>query len=110
MGACVCRSHELSGLLLSLAACLALDPVPPPGCPLVVYAGGQVKEGAESGCLDGGTGYWSSCETGEVRRCLFPSSGLLFSSSLFYVAVSVLGSVRLEQCLHELAVVGLRCE
>ena len=56
--------HELSGLLLFLAACLALDPVPPPGCPLVVYAGGQVKEGGESGCQDGGTGYWSSCETG----------------------------------------------
>ena len=41
---------------------------------------------------------------------LISSSGLLFSSSLFYVAVCVLGSVRLERYLHELAVVGLRCE
>ena len=35
----------------------------------------------ESEWQDSGTRYWSSCEAGEVWRCLFPSSGLLFSSS-----------------------------
>ena len=45
MGACVCRSHELSGLLLFLAAGLTRDPIPSPGCPVVFMLVDRWREG-----------------------------------------------------------------
>ena len=75
-----------------------------------VYAGGQVEGGGESGWQAGGTeGNGDIGVAVRWGRCSAAYSLLLVCFLLplfFFVAVPVLGSVRLGRCLHEVAVVG----